>query len=57
MRVEVPTQGQLNFAPGGYHVMFMGLKEAWGVGDKIKATLIFEKSGRLDLTFTVKERP
>ena len=57
MRVEVSTQGQLNFAPGGYHVMFMGLKEAWGVGDTIKATLIFEKSGRLDLTFTVKERP
>jgi copper(I)-binding protein len=37
--------------------MFMGLKEAWGVGDTIKATLIFEKSGRLDLTFKVIERP
>ena len=56
MRVVVPPQGEIEFAPGGYHVMFMGLKEAWVVGDTIKATLIFEKSGRLDLTFTVKER-
>ena len=57
MRVVVPPQGEIEFAPGGYHVMFMGLKEAWGVGDTIKATLIFEKSGRLDLTFKVIERP
>ena len=57
MRVVVPTQGQIEFAPGGYHVMFMGLKEGWGVGDDIKATLIFEKSGSLDVTFKVIERP
>ena len=57
MRVVVPAQGRLNFAPGGYHVMFMGLKEAWGVGDNIKATLIFEKSGSLDVNFKVIERP
>ena len=57
MRVVVPTQGQIEFAPGGYHVMFMGLKEGWGIGDDIKATLIFETSGRLDVTFKVIERP
>ena len=57
MRVVVPTQGQIEFAPGGYHVMFMGLKEGWGVGDDIKATLIFETSGSLDVTSKVIERP
>ena len=57
MRVVVPTQGQIEFAPRGYHVMFMGLKEGWGVGDHIKATLIFETSGSLDVTFKVIERP
>jgi copper(I)-binding protein len=57
MHVVVPTQGQIEFAPGGYHVMFMGLKEGWGVGEDIKATLIFEKSGSLDVTFKVIERP
>ena len=57
MRVVVPPQGEIVFAPGGYHVMFMGLKEGWGVGDDIKATLIFEKSGSLEVTFKVIERP
>ena len=57
MRVVVPPQGEIAFAPGGYHVMFMGLKEGWGVGDDIKATLIFEKSGSLEVTFKVIERP
>ena len=56
MRVVVPPQGEIEFAPGGYHVMFMGLKEGWGVGDDIKATLIFEKSGSLEVTFKVIER-
>ena len=57
MRVVVPTQGEIEFVPGVYHVMFMGLKEGWGVGDDIKATLIFETSGSLDVTFKVIERP
>ena len=57
MRVVVPPQGEIAFAPGGYHVMFMGLKEGWGIGDDIKATLIFEKSGSLEVTFKVIERP
>ena len=57
MRLVVPPQGEIEFAPGGYHVMFMGLKEGWGVGDDIKATLIFETSGSLDVTFKVIERP
>ena len=57
MRVVVPPQGEIEFAPGGYHVMFMGLKEGWGVGEDIKATLIFEKSGSLEVTFKVIERP
>ncbi len=57
MRLVVPPQGEIEFAPGGYHVMFMGLKEGWGVGDHIKATLIFEKSGSLEVTFKVIERP
>ena len=57
MRVVVPPQGEIEFAPGGYHVMFMGIKEGWGVGDDIKATLIFEKSGSLEVTFKVIERP
>ena len=34
MRVVVPTREQLNFAPGGYHVMFMGLKRRGGLATR-----------------------
>ena len=31
----------VTFAPGGYHVMFVGLKGALGAGGKLPATLTF----------------
>ena len=57
MMVEVPAQGELEFAPGGYHVMFMGLSNGWTVGDEIEASLQFKNAGTLDIKFTVTERP
>ena len=57
MMVEVPAQGELEFAPGGYHVMFMGLSDGWTVGDEIEASLQFKNAGTLDIKFTVTERP
>ena len=57
MMVEVPEQGEITFAPGGYHVMFMGLKEGWSAGDDIKATFKFKNSGSVDVFFKVVERP
>lgn len=39
--------------PGGYHMMFMGLKQQLKQGDTMKATLVFEKAGKLDVAFTV----
>lgn len=57
MMVEVPEQGEITFSPGGYHVMFMGLKEGWSAGDDIKATFQFKNSGSVDVFFKVVERP
>lgn len=39
--------------PGGYHMMFMGLKQALKQGEAMKATLVFEKAGKLDVNFKV----
>lgn len=39
--------------PGGYHMMFMGLKRGLKQGDTMKATLVFEKAGKLDVSFKV----
>lgn len=45
----------VTFEPGGLHVMFMGLSEPMIEGDKIPATLIFEKAGRLEVHFNVEK--
>jgi copper(I)-binding protein len=38
--------------PGGYHVMFIGLKRAIAKDDKVAVQLTFEKAGSVDLTLT-----
>ena len=55
MRVVVPTRGQLNFAPGGYHVMFMGLKKPLDMGTTFPLTLVFEKAGKVTVNVKVQK--
>lgn len=38
---------------GGYHIMFMGLSAPFVDGDLLKATLVFEHAGELDIEFKV----
>jgi copper(I)-binding protein len=44
------------FKPGGKHVMFLGLVRPLAIGDKVPATLVFEKAGRAPIELTVKAR-
>lgn len=39
--------------PGGFHMMFMDIKQPLKQGDTLKATLTFEKAGKLDVSFDV----
>lgn len=39
--------------PGGFHMMFMDIKQPFKQGDAIKVTLQFEKAGKLDVVFNV----
>lgn len=41
---------------GGIHLMFIGLKKPWVAGDRVPATLQFEKAGKVDVVFNVEER-
>ncbi len=41
-------------APGGYHLMLMGLKAPLKEGDKVPVTLTFEKAGKVDATLDVR---
>ena len=54
-RVEVPAHGSIEFKPGGYHVMLVGLKQDLKVGDTLKLTLQFEKSGEIALDVPVRQ--
>jgi copper(I)-binding protein len=49
--LEIPAHGRLEMKPGGYHIMFMGLKQPLKQGEEIDLTLRFEKAG--DLTIKV----
>jgi periplasmic copper chaperone A len=40
--------------PGSFHVMFMDLKEPPQVGKPITGTLIFEKAGRINVTYRIE---
>ena len=42
------------FAPGGYHLMLMGLKSPLKEGDRVKAVLTFEKAGKVEVTINVE---
>lgn len=43
----------LTMEPGGYHLMFMGMKMPFKAGDTVTVTLTFEKAGKVDLAMPV----
>lgn len=59
-----PMEGGLLLPPGetvvlgeaGTHAMFIAPPRPYRDGDEIQATLIFEKAGRIDVTFAVERR-
>lgn len=51
--IEIPPGETVNLEHGGYHVMFMGLAGPLTEGELHKATLIFERTGRVEIEFQV----
>jgi hypothetical protein len=52
--VVIPASGRVAFAPGGLHVMFIGLKAPVSPGQLVKVTLKFEQAGAVDVALTVQ---
>ena len=52
--IEIKPGEKIEFKPGGYHVMFMGLKQQLIQGQNVKATLQFEKAGKVDVVFAIE---
>jgi periplasmic copper chaperone A len=52
--VEIAAGQTIEFKPGGYHIMFVGLKKPLEKGQRVKATLDFEKAGKVDVEFLIE---
>ena len=51
--IEIPPGETVKLEHGGYHVMFMGLSGTLTEGERHKATLIFERAGRVEIEFEI----
>ena len=52
--IEVPAGSGATLAPGGFHIMFMGLTEPFKAGEVVPVTLRFEKAGEIKINFEIK---
>ncbi|MBU1304386.1 MAG: copper uptake system-associated protein [Alphaproteobacteria bacterium] len=52
--LEIPAGQTVVLAPGGFHLMFMGLKQAFVEGETVPVTLVFEKAGTVDVELSVQ---
>ncbi len=52
-RVAIPPGGTVTFAPGGAHVMLMGLNGPLKTGDRAPATLTFASGAKIKVEFAV----
>lgn len=51
--IEIAPGDTVSLEHGGYHIMFMGLKGKLTEGEMHKATLIFERTGRVEIEFMI----
>jgi copper(I)-binding protein len=52
--LEIPAGATVMLKPGGYHIMFMGLKAPLAKDAKVPVTLVFEKAGSIDVELKVE---
>lgn len=51
--LEIKPGEKVTLKPGGYHVMFMELKEPLKEGDAVDGTLVFKKGGTVAISYKV----
>jgi len=52
--LEIPPGATVELKPGSFHVMMMGLSKGAAGGERVKASLTFEKAGKIDIEFAVE---
>jgi periplasmic copper chaperone A len=51
--LEIAPGATVTLAPGGLHLMMMGLKAPFKKDEKVPVTLVFEKAGSIDIELAV----
>ena len=51
--LEIPPGATVTLAPGGFHLMLIGLVEPLKADTKVPLTLVFEKAGSIDVELAV----
>lgn len=51
---ELRPGGTLRLAPGGNHLMLLGIKQPFKTGERIPMTLRFERAGEVSVEFAVE---
>jgi copper(I)-binding protein len=51
--IELKPGASVALAPGGLHIMMIGLKQALKQGDKVPMTLWFEKAGKVEVQLAI----
>ena len=51
--LEIPPGATVALAPGGLHLMMMGLKAPLKEATRVPVTLVFEKAGKIDVEMQV----
>jgi len=51
--LEIPPGATVELRPGSYHVMMQNLSRQLTKGERVKASLTFEKAGKVDIEFAV----
>ena len=52
--IAVPAGGAVTLAPGGLHIMLIGLTRPFAVGEVVPLTLVFERAGPVTVELAVR---
>lgn len=52
--LEIPANGTAELAPGGLHLMLVGLETPLGEGERVPLTLRFERAGEVETELVVE---
>ncbi len=52
---DIPAGGSFELKPGGAHLMFVDIRQPFREGERVAATLTFEKAGEIKVEFQVEK--